>query len=294
MFWELGNYGFFNNDYISEESLCINDLGVELRKDRSYYHNNMTRDYHGYLFQYTLDGCGIYKKGDVEHRLTKGKAFFISFPEDSQYYLADSEESEGDANNRWKLFYIHFSGPAVKPFFNRIHDINGSVMDLEMDSSPVSLFYNLYSSLQNKKELGRYKGSEWLYRFLIALLENLEFSSKKASPHVALAIDWMRKNYTKQVNLNDMCNEIEISYPHLSRLFLKEQGLTPIEFITQLRIEHGIHLLLNTDLTIKEIAKRCGYSSANYFTKVYKKAMNVTPSQYRIGIGGRGTGPLSS
>ncbi len=277
--FKLGNYGFFNVDCIAEQSLCIKDLGVELRSKEKYSFDNISRDYHGYLFQFTLDGSGIYESQGLQHRLTKGRAFFISFPEDSKYYLSQSEE---DSESYWSFFYIHFAGPAVAPFFNRIREITGPVMDLEEDSIPLSLFFDLYDTLQGQKQLGHYTDSEWLYRFLISLLRNVEFPpSRKINPYVSAAIEWIKRNYSNQINLEEMSTEIGISYSHLTREFNKEQCITPVQFLTKIRMEHGIQLLLNTNWSIEKIAEECGFSSGNYFTKVYKKVMHITPSEYR-------------
>lgn len=280
MSMRLGNYGFLNMNSIAEQSLCIKDLGVESRsKEDNYCFYNDTRDYEGYLFQYTLDGYGIYESQGKLHKLARGKAFFISFPENSKYYISQTEEG---SDYHWTFFYLHISGPAIEPFFNRIREITGPVMDFEFDSFPINLFFDLYEILQTRRQLPRYVGSEWLYRFLISLLRNVESPpNRKISPHVTAAMEWIKQNYTKQINLEDMCPEIGVSYSHLARQFVKEQGITPVQFLTQLRLEHGMHLLLNTDESIEKIAEECGFSSANYFTKVYKRVLHITPSEYR-------------
>lgn len=279
MSFEFGNYCFLNVDSIAKQTLCINDLGLERRKkDDNYCFNNATRDYHGFLFQYTLSGYGIFERQGVRHKLTKGKAIFITFPDDSRYYLAP----DGNNDYHWTYFYIHFSGPAVEPFLNRIKELSGTVMELELDSVPVSLFFELYDTLRSQKQLGRYYGSEWLYRFLISLLRNVEFPpSGNVSPHVTSAVNWMKNNYTRQVNLEEMSQKIGVSYPHLTRQFCKEQGITPVQYLTHLRLELAMNLLLNTDFSIERIAGECGFSCPNYFTKVYKKNLHITPGEYR-------------
>ncbi len=279
MSWKSGNFGFFGTDVIGEQSLSIKDLGLETRQKENYLFDNSTRDYHGYLFQYTLDGYGIYESSNTRYKLTKGKAFLISFPEESKYYLPSSEDAP---EHSWTFFYIHFSGPAAAPFINRIRELTGSVIELGIDSLPISYFFELYNNLHSQRPLGRYMGSEWLYRFLIALLRNIEFpTARKASPHVAAAIEWLNRNYSNQINLEEMCPEIGVTYSHLTRQFCKEQGISPVQYLTNLRLEHGMQLLLNTNLSIQKIAEACGFSCANYFTKVYKKAMHTTPVEYR-------------
>ncbi len=278
MSWITGNYGFISVDYISRESLCINDLGLEKRDNDNYFYNNASREYQGYLFQYTLDGYGIYEANEAKYKLTKGKAFFITFPEDSQYYFS-SNDSE---NNSWTFFYIHFSGPAAAPFYNRIRELAGPILELEADSQPINMFFELYDILRSNKSPLRYMGNEWLYHFLIALLRHIEAPAhKQLSAPVAAAIQWMQKHYFEQLNLESMSREIGISYSHLTRQFYKEQGIKPIEYLTHIRLEHGMQLLLNTNMTIEQIAAACGFSCANYFTKVYKRYLNITPGDYR-------------
>lgn len=278
MSWELTNYAFINMDNVSRQSLCIDDLGLENRKNEAYSFNNTNRNYRGYLFQYTLDGYGIFEVQGVRYKLTKGKAFFITFPDDSRYYLSDDKNPD----YHWTFFYIHFSGPAVEPFFNRIREISGPVLELDIDSIPVSLFLELLDTLKTKKQLGRYLGNEWLYRFLVSLLRSIEFpTTGEKSPHVVAAIEWMKRNYSKPINLVEMSKEIGVSYPHLTRQFCKDQGISPVQFLTHLRLESAMNLLLNTELSIDKIAEECGFSSSNYFTKVYKKVMRMTPGEYR-------------
>jgi AraC-like DNA-binding protein len=279
MQYQPGNFGFIPTDCIAKQSLSINDLGVEYRKSEDYRYENSSRgEYQGYVLQYTLDGYGIYENQGILYKLTKGKAFLIEFPEESQYYLPSDDSDE----NHWTFFYLHFSGPAVEPFFTRIRELSGPIIELGVDSLPISLFFELYEALHHQKQLERYIGSEWLYRFLISLLRNVEFpSTRKLSPHVASAIDWMKRNYTKQVNLEELHQEIGVSYSHLTRQFCKEQGISPVQFLTHIRLEQGMKLLLGTNLSIDEIAEACGFSSANYFIKVYKKVLHTTPGEYR-------------
>lgn len=278
MHWDIGHFGFLNVDYIADHSMCINDLGLEFRQQEIYSFQNINRDWHCYVFQYTLEGSGIFETPDTIYTMSKGKAFFITLPEDNSYYLPEPSNPE----NYWTLFYINFRGPAVEPFFRRIRELNGPVISIELESPVIQLFFELYEALKNGKKLERYEGSEWLYQFLISLLRHVEFpSDKKRSPHVEASIDWMQTHYAQQLNLEDMSREIGVTFSHLSRQFYKEQGVTPIQYLTYIRLQHAMHLLLNTDITIQKIADECGFSCGNYFAKVFKKVLHTTPAQYR-------------
>lgn len=277
MHFNLGTYGFLNYDCIANESLQIIDLGVERRERESYYYDNYNRNYEGYLFQFTLEGCGIFETKSGKSKLTTGNAFLITFPDQSSYYLPKEEE-----HKPWTYFYIHFNGLAVEPFYKRIKELSPAVISLDLDSPPIRMFFELFSLVHNHKKLEPYKGSEWLFQFLIALLRSIEFpSNRKRSSCVLEAINWMQTNYSTPQNLEDMCRSIGVSLSHLTRQFNKEQGISPIKYLTRLRIEHSMYLLLNTDLTIDTIAKDCGFACGNYFSKVFKKMLTLTPHEYR-------------
>lgn len=278
MQFDTGFYGFVHIGNIGTESLCIQDLGLEKRQNETYYYNNKSRDYPGYLFQYTLEGCGIYETSDNQYRLTKGKAFLLSFPDEGSYYLPPAKTRE----DNWTYFFIHFYGPAVEPFFRRIRDITGPVMSLDMESAAVRLFFDIFHSLQCKRKLEPYEDSEWLYRFLAALLRNIELpSGRSTNSHVSAAMDWLQTQYAKPLSLEEMSREIGVSLSHLSRQFHKEKGVTLIQYLTGIRLEHAMQLLINSELPISKVAKECGFSNGNYFTKVYKKVFHITPEDYR-------------
>lgn len=276
--FELGSYGYLNTDSIAEQTLRVYDLGVETRRNETYCYENKDRDYEGYLFQYTLDGYGMYEKEGERYQLSKGKAFFIHFPEDSRYYLNPAK----DPNQTWTYFYLHFNGPAAEPFFRRIQELSGPIIDLEPDSLPVTHFFEIYNTLKSQKPMEHYYSSEWLYRFLVSILRYVEFpKAGTSSPYVAAAMDFMSKHYGRQAVLSEMGREMGITYPHLERLFRREQGISPVRYLTQLRLEESMKLLQNTDLGLDEIAKQCGFSCANYFAKVYKKVIHITPAEFR-------------
>lgn len=278
MDFDTGFYGFIHTDAVAEDSLCIQDMGLEKRQKERYCYHNKGRDYKGYLFQYTLDGYGIYEDRGTIYRLDKDKALLLSFPDEGSYYLP----SENDRDNQWVYFYIHFSGPAAEVFYNRIRELTGPVLSLEAQSPAINQFFELYHSLGNGRKTEIYEDSEWLYRFLISLLKGIEFpSSHKANSHVAAAAEWIQTQYIKSISLEEMSHLLGISLAHLSREFHKEKGMTLIQYLTRTRLEHAMYLLVNTTLPIHEIAGGCGFTSSNYFTKVFKKVLSTTPEDYR-------------
>ncbi len=278
MNFETGFFGFIHINTIAENTLCIQDLGLEKRQNERYYYDNKNRDYEGYLFQYTLDGYGLYRTMDRDYKLTKDKAFLLSFPDEGSYFLPDAEAS----GNHWTFLFIHFKGPAVKPFFNRIRELSGPVMNLDAQNPAILLVNELYHHLKSGKQLEQYEDSEWLFRFLTALLRSIEFPQDRNPPSlVDAAACWIQSHYALPQSLEDMSRELGVSLSHLSRQFHKQKGVTLIQYLTRTRLEHAMSLLVDTDIPIHKISEKCGFGSRNYFSKVYKKVLHMTPEEYR-------------
>ena len=78
-----------------------------------------------------------------------------------------------------------------------------------------------------------------------------------------------------------LAQKMNMSSRHLSRLFKDHTGYTVQHFREQLRIEHGEKLLLHTEMSVKEIAVRCGFSNSRQFSRLWQKRMGRTPGAYR-------------
>ncbi|MCL7745697.1 response regulator transcription factor [Halalkalibacter alkaliphilus] len=109
-----------------------------------------------------------------------------------------------------------------------------------------------------------------------------EYQSKY-SPDAAIkkAKTYLQENFTKEIGIDSVAEEVDLSVSYFSVLFKQKTGVTFLEYVTNLRIEHACVLLKTTDLKTYEIANMVGYNDQRYFSQVFKKRQKVTPSQYR-------------
>ena len=89
---------------------------------------------------------------------------------------------------------------------------------------------------------------------------------------------------TANLSLRTQAEHLNINSSYLSTLFKKETGTTLTEYVNRKRIEHAIFLLNTTNLKIQAIAQACGIPDVNYFTKIFKKQIGITPKDYRDNI----------
>ncbi len=279
--YTFGNYGFLKQGKMEEPPLTLLDMGIERRFQETYRFENAGRtSYSGYLLQFTLKGCGIYE-AQKQYELTPGRGFFSRIPEESRYYLPPSDIPRESAEDGWEFFYLHFDGSAVYPFFETVRALCGPVFFLAVSSPPVALFFRLFKRLSNREPLALYEGSEFLYQFLTQLLRELEAPSAEGSHLVRQAASCFKNHFSELKGIREVADICGVSQSHLTRIFHKETGQTPLQYLNRLRIEYGLFLLLNTKDSIESIAVACGFLNGNYFAKVFRQYLDCSPEEYR-------------
>ena len=109
-----------------------------------------------------------------------------------------------------------------------------------------------------------------------------EQTDEELNPSVLESIiEEIRKNYKDNITLTKLAERYNISAGHLSSLLKEELGMPFSEYITSKRIQRAKELLDDESLSVDAIAREVGYKDYFYFTKVFKKAVGISPSKYR-------------
>ena len=101
------------------------------------------------------------------------------------------------------------------------------------------------------------------------------------SPIVLSAIEYIDIEYRNEISLESISEKIGVSSQYLSRIFSSEVGCTYKEYLNNKRLEDAKELLVGTDKTISDIAYEVGYNDPNYFMKLFKKSIGITPKSYK-------------
>lgn len=101
------------------------------------------------------------------------------------------------------------------------------------------------------------------------------------NPCVLKAIEIMRNSIENPIACEDIAADVGVSLRHLQRLFTKYFNTSPSRYYVELRLERARKLILQTEMSVLEISYACGFQSAGYFARLYKKLYGTSPSIQR-------------
>ncbi len=130
---------------------------------------------------------------------------------------------------------------------------------------------------RNRTELSRLMGE--MIRKYCNLVQS--YSLKGYSELVENVINWVEFNIQEPLGLKDLAMKFSVNASYLSGQFKRETGETLTNYINGRRIQRSLYYLTTTRLSIQEIAVKVGIYDENYFSRIFKRAKNMTPREYR-------------
>ena len=271
-------YGFQLQGQHQEQSVGLYAIGHETQTEISYRWDGKHRsDRHCFVFQYTLSGSGAIKIADQIYHLTKNQAFWIEVPSDHCYYLPED-------SNHWEFLYITLFGNTVHQIYQQLTQTHGHILTYAEQSPVIQLIQSILNEVNQNKITNSYQASARSYQFLMTLLENSseEQSTNKEIPSsINHVLKFINDHFNQDISLDDCVKQSKLSKYYFTRQFSRYVGMTPIQYISNIRIQKAIELLLNDSDSIEDVAKIVGFQNGNYFAKVFKKHTGKSPRSYR-------------
>lgn len=107
------------------------------------------------------------------------------------------------------------------------------------------------------------------------------YSRERYSGVVRDVLNFVDFHYMEPLNLESLAERYSVNKNYLSTRFHKEVGMTVTDYINLTRVRRSLKLLSGSTLSMPEIAERCGFSDANYYTRTFRKIHGSTPTEYR-------------
>lgn len=251
-------------------------VGHEWRTAEDYYDWDCRRRPNPHLvFQYTVSGEGEIEVDGSWHRLPAGRAFLIEIPGGYHYRLPSDSP-------HWELRYIGLSNDCLGWWTNVVAGV-GRLVDLSPTHPVVRKLVSLTDRAMSGEVTDAFHNSSMAYEFLMELYRLRHprpWESQLPEP-VQRAVHFIHSQLEAPIGVADIAASAGISKFHAIRLFREHLGESPTRYLSKLRIRRAAGLLVETDLTIEEVARHSGYLNGNYFAKAFRKWMGVTPTAFR-------------
>ena len=227
-----------------------------------------------------VSGGGVFSVDGKEFDIKTGDAFYFSPKTAHEYYPITRD---------WTLLWVIFDGQNAYDTAKYFEMGEYSVWHVEEEERKrlEVIYEHLYDTYTNSYEYDFSLTMDILEILSIvskcsrvkSKYHNEEGDNKKGS--FTPVIDFIKKNYTTGLMLDDLVKKSKLSKNHFTRLFKKEYGVTPMVYLNRHRISVAKFLLTTTIETVDQIARRIGFNDTSYFCSVFRKFEGCSPIQYR-------------
>lgn len=200
-------------------------------------------------------------------------------------HIYEDHQSESSFLEDWNF---PFEIPASKldlALFERLCDINPA-MGLPQsdpttyDNSP-TLIQNIIRNKQRTFSV-KVESRGIVYQLVSRFLKEAKPRIETKDTRIQKTLSFIRKKLYEPTDINILSEITNLSKDHFIRLFKKEVGTTPLQYINQKKIEKAQLILITEDMPVKNIAYMLGYEDHSYFIRLFKKTVGITPLEYRI------------
>lgn len=211
------------------------------------------------MAEITAGNMVLYRPGDVQHY---------------RYLVEDHPE----------VCWIHFTGFEAESLLNGCGFRDRHILPCGISSDYPELFRQIIRELQLKRPCYEEFIPLYLRRIFAEIHRNQRETTLEPCPNRAemvRAVHDFNESFADEISIKDYAAAHHMSVCWFIRSFRLYMGMTPMQYITSLRITRAKDLLRSTDYSVQEIGAMAGYENPLYFSRIFKKYTGYSPSEYR-------------
>lgn len=277
-----------------------NILSIETINRISYYHYSkhftFNGEYHTPWELVYVDSGEVVVSTDHESYTVSQKHFFLHSPNEFHAICSNNTNS--------KVLILSFECTQGEELLlslcHNIHKIDSEQLDIfriilneYLNNFDGTNFFDLPSKSQQHDiilDMSLFiirNNLENLFILSLNRLYKAQFNNNhnnNTNPIIADIIQYLNENLNSNITLDELAQKVGYSQSYISKIFRKETNLSITSYLIHLRIEHAKELLADDFLSIQDIAEQTGFSSLQYFSKLFKSKTGYTPSEFRKSI----------
>lgn len=228
-----------------------------------------------YQLLYITEGEGIFETKKKSYQVKAGNVILL-FPFEWHRYRPSKETG-------WTENYVGFNGSIAQNILS-FFSVEEPVHYIGFNEA-IFQSYKMISQLATAERIGFQQAISGQILFLLGKTRQITLNKSFADSHLEKTINqsriYMRANLSKQINLEELAESMNISYSLFRSCFKKYTGISPGQYLLQLKLQLAKNLLSNSIFSIKEISFKSGFESPYYFSKIFKKHVGISPSEFR-------------
>jgi len=223
-----------------------------------------------YSVHYIVSGKGYVVFRGETYALSAGDCSLV-FPEEEILYYPEEADP-------WAYRWVDFKGADAKALVARTgFSKKCPVVKGKLGLEPLFCIYE--DGLYGETAKERYAAK--VYLLLTYFLKDSKEPTEKRS-YFEDAVEMIQNSYWKQeLNVGQLAQSLNVERTYLYRMFMEHTGISPQEYLTEVRMERACELLLGSELSVQAVACSVGYKDALYFSRLFRKRKGITPSGYR-------------
>ena len=216
-----------------------------------------------YGISFAIDGEAVYRHNgqtfvsDRDHAVLypQGKDYVMECTKSGSFTLVNFEATGYELEE-----FLSIKIPNVEKFI-KDHEVMTKLDSLKLPNSRLEVLSILYATLSRVVKYS---------------------NSNSAHPALWAAVDYIRENIQHSgMTVKDMSDAVGFSEVHFRKIFNDNYGISPKQYLQNLRLDMAKNLLETGNISISSIATECGYSSIYYFSKLFKEKTGYSPFEYR-------------
>lgn len=228
-----------------------------------------------YILLYCVGGQGWIALNNQEIILNANTFYII--PKGVPHHYGSS------GKDPWSIYWMHFLGDQSSLFYRRFELSTGEgAKNIAYKEARLEEFHYLMSSLEDDISS---EVAEIIYVKTFSLISSFLYEDISLRPAkddvISSSINYMKEHLKESLQVNDLAAERNLSVSHFSYLFRRKTGFSPIQFFINLRLQKACQQLYFTSFSIKEICQEVGFDDPYYFSRIFKKQMGQSPTDYR-------------
>lgn len=232
-----------------------------------------------YQLIYIASGRGyFYFHNSIKPTIVEAGNMILYQPNEFQKY-------EYYGKDHANIYWIHFTGRDIDKLFLKYGlDANQTIISSGTESFYSLTFDQIILELQlQKKFFEESIVSLFSHIIMIAGRYNHELSHGRLIPlnEIEDVIVYFREHYQENINVENFVEARGYSVSSFFRKFKKYTGMTPLQYLLQIRLSYATKLLETTNFQINEISGLVGYDNALYFSRLFHKHTGMSPKEYR-------------